>query len=83
MGWLTTFSDSLVVKPTPVKAERAWNFADSRDRPVWVSATVAIRVTNMETVGFAGFRKNQKSQLFGTLSKFEYVGEYQQIRAHR
>jgi len=33
-----------------VKAERAWNFADSRDNPVWVSATVATRVTNMERV---------------------------------
>ena len=29
-GWPTTASASLVVKPTPVNAERAWKRADSR-----------------------------------------------------
>jgi len=31
---VTIFSDSDVVKPVPVNAERAWNRADSRDMPV-------------------------------------------------
>lgn len=38
------------MKPTPVKAERAWNRADSLDRPVWVRATVAMRVTRIDSV---------------------------------
>jgi len=45
---LTTFSDSDVVKPTPVNADLAWNLADSLDSPVWVRATVAIRVRRIE-----------------------------------
>ncbi len=49
-GWLTTDSDSLVVKPAPLKADRAWNRAMSRDSPVAVSITVATRVITMETV---------------------------------
>jgi hypothetical protein len=48
-GCLTTSSDSLVVKPAPVKAERAWKRAASLDRPVSVSATVATRVTSSES----------------------------------
>jgi hypothetical protein len=50
IGWFTTFSDSEVVKPTPVKADRAWNLADSRESPVYVNATVAIRVTRIDRV---------------------------------
>ncbi len=43
-GWVTTVSDSLVVKPTVLKAERAWNFAISRESPVNVSITAAMRL---------------------------------------
>jgi hypothetical protein len=32
-----------------VNAERAWNRADSLERPVWISATVAILVTRIES----------------------------------
>jgi hypothetical protein len=49
-GWLTTCSASLVVKPTPVSAERAWNLADSRDKPVRVKATVAMRLISSDKV---------------------------------
>ena len=37
-------SDSVVVKPTPEKAERAWECATSRDRPVNIRAMAAILV---------------------------------------
>ncbi|MBP7829611.1 MAG: hypothetical protein KA248_06810 [Kiritimatiellae bacterium] len=49
-GWLTIASDSLVVKPTPEKAERAWNRADSCESPVSTSAVVTTRVINIEQV---------------------------------
>ena len=49
-GWRTTLSDSVVVNPAPLKAERAWKRAASRDMPVAVSATVAARVTTSERV---------------------------------
>ncbi len=42
-----------MLNPTPVKAEQAWNLAESRDGPVWVRATVAIRGTKMERVSTA------------------------------
>src|SRR4051794_20246373 len=48
-GWLTTLSASLVVKPTPDSAERAWKRALSRDMPVSVRAIVATRVMSSET----------------------------------
>ncbi|WP_158579989.1 hypothetical protein [Geodermatophilus marinus] len=44
-GWSTTDSASDVVKPVPVKADRAWNRACWRVIPVMVRATVATRVT--------------------------------------
>ena len=47
-GWWAMLSDSPVVKPTPVRAERAWKRADSRDRPVKAKAAVAMRVMSME-----------------------------------
>ena len=47
-GCETTASDSLVVKPTPLNAERAWNRAIGRVIPVTVSATVATLVMNSE-----------------------------------
>src|SRR5260370_11399066 len=43
-------SASPVVNPAPVKAERAWNWAASRERPVRVRATVATRSTISERV---------------------------------
>ena len=46
---MTICSDSEVVKPAPLSAERAWNRAVSRERPVRVSATVATRVISTET----------------------------------
>jgi uncharacterized membrane protein len=49
-GWFTTASDSLVVKPAPDSAERAWKRADSRDRPVSARATVATRVISSERI---------------------------------
>src|SRR3954471_16431729 len=48
-GWLTTDSASLVVKPTPKNADRAWNRATSRERPVWTSAEVPTRVISRLT----------------------------------
>ena len=39
-------SASLVVKPTPVNAERAWNRAASLESPVRVNARAATRVTS-------------------------------------
>ena len=48
-GCLTTDSDSVVVKPAPLKADRAWNRAASLERPVAVRATVATRVTTRES----------------------------------
>ena len=50
IGWLTTDSDSLVVKPTPVIADRAWNLATSYGTPVAINATVAIRVTSSANI---------------------------------
>ena len=47
-GCCTTRSDSVVVNPAPVKADRAWNRASCRESPVSVRATVAIRTTNKE-----------------------------------
>jgi hypothetical protein len=44
-GWFTTDSASRVVNPVPVKADRAWKRAVSRESPVAISATVATRVT--------------------------------------
>ncbi len=52
-GWFTTDSDSFVVKPAPLNAERAWNRAMSRDSPVAVSITVATRVMPIEMVRIA------------------------------
>ncbi len=52
-GWLTTDSDSLVVKPAPLNADRAWNRAMSRESPVAVSITVATRVMMIESVMIA------------------------------
>ena len=49
-GWRTTLSDSVVVKPAPLKAERAWKRAASRDMPVAVNAIVAARVTTSEII---------------------------------
>ena len=40
---------SVVVNPAPVKADRAWKRARSRDSPVRVRATVAMRTTSSET----------------------------------
>ncbi len=48
-GWLTTFSVSDVVKPAPLKAERAWNAATSGGVPVAIRAPVASRTNTMET----------------------------------
>ena len=42
-GWLMTFSASVVVKPAPLKADRAWNDAISGGTPVAISAPVANR----------------------------------------
>ena len=47
-GWLTTYSDSSVVKPTPEKADWAWNDATSLESPVIFRATVPILTTIME-----------------------------------
>jgi hypothetical protein len=49
-GWVTMSSDSVVVKPTPQKAERACNCAASWESPVARSATVAILVINKASV---------------------------------
>src|SRR3954454_12846904 len=48
-GWLTTDSASLVVNPTPKNADRAWNRATSRERPVCTSAEVPTRVISRLT----------------------------------
>src|SRR4051794_1912024 len=48
-GWLTTVSASLVVKPTPKNALRAWKRATSRERPVCCSAEVPTRVMSRLT----------------------------------
>ena len=45
-GWAA--SDSEVVHPAPVNAERAWKRADSRDSPVCISAIDAMRVISSE-----------------------------------
>src|SRR5690606_4290506 len=47
-GWFIMFSDSDVVNPTPVYAERDWDFALSVERPVWTNAIVAIFVIKAE-----------------------------------
>jgi hypothetical protein len=48
-GWSTTDSDSRVVKPDPVKADRAWKRAEARDMPVATRMTVATLVMTKET----------------------------------
>lgn len=48
-GWPTICSDSLVVKPAPVRAERAWKRATVRDIPVATRINVATRVTTRES----------------------------------
>ena len=40
-GWFTTLSDSAVVNPAPLIADRAWNDAASGGRPVAMRAPVA------------------------------------------
>ncbi len=45
-GWLISCSDSLVVYPVPVKAERAWKRARFNPTPVSTNATVATRTTS-------------------------------------
>ena len=47
-GWLTTFSASVVVKPAPLNAERAWNAATSGGSPVAINAPAAICVNAMD-----------------------------------
>ncbi len=47
-GCSTTASDSLVVKPAPVRAERAWKRAAGRAMPVRVRAIVAMRVMSSD-----------------------------------
>src|SRR5436190_7776767 len=56
MGWLVTDSASVVVKPTPVNAERAWKRADSRDMPVRASMIPATRVTSRDKATTANTR---------------------------
>jgi len=47
-------SASRVVNPQQENAERAWNHARSRERPVNVSITVATRVISKPTSSTAG-----------------------------
>src|SRR4051794_37682082 len=56
MGWLVTDSASVVVKPTPLNAERAWKRADSRDMPVRASMIPATRVTSRDKATTANTR---------------------------
>ena len=49
-GWLTMASDSEVVKPAPVNAERAWKRATCSGKPVRRRATAPVRLTRMEIV---------------------------------
>lgn len=48
-GWLTTFSDSVVVKPDPVNADRGWNPAASGGMPVAMRKPAAIRVNSSDS----------------------------------
>src|SRR5579875_3589777 len=48
-GWSTTFSDSEVVKPEPVKADRAWKRAAWEESPVATRMTVATLVIRRES----------------------------------
>ena len=48
-GWPTTCSDSEVVNPAPVRAERAWKRAVVRDMPVATRMSVATRVTTSDS----------------------------------
>ena len=47
-GCLTIYSDSLVVKPTPVKADLDCSLATSRESPVCTNAIVAILVMSID-----------------------------------
>jgi len=49
-GWFMISSDSVVVNPTPEKAERAWKRAASWDKPVNVKAIAAILVTRRDRI---------------------------------
>ena len=50
IGCRVIFSDSEVVKPTPQKAERAWNEAVCSDKPVCASIAVANFVIMTEKI---------------------------------
>ncbi len=63
-GWATTASDSVVVNPTPVSADRAWKRADGRDIPVAVRAMVAIRVRSSDSMATTRSRMTPYTKLF-------------------
>ena len=63
-GWATTASDSVVVNPTPVSADRAWKRADGWDIPVAVSAMVAIRVRSSDSMATTRSRMTPYTKLF-------------------
>ena len=62
-------SDSSVEKPTPEKADRAWNRADSRESPVNIRAIAAIRVTIKETVSATSSEKTPANLLDFQISR--------------